>query len=197
MYHIGLLLIFVLIRLTPDTNISNVPLAQLTLAMIGDKVFFYGMVFGALWLLYRSLEHDKIWPWKWDKYFLADWMAAIVVWCLLLWLGAGAKKNEETVMLVCFVLGAIGYAFVLEKAYVQDQARLQVLSQMTFDRSRFTEGFDDHAARTCIAIYVEETLSKTGALPEGVCLVDTGRGWSFEVNFPKPKLLHVLRECVA
>lgn len=194
MYHIGFLLVLVWVILTPDVDISNIPLGQLTLAMIAEKVFSYAKIFGGVWLLYRSVEHDKIWPWRWDRFFVADLVSALFVWSVAIWIGSGAKKNEEITMLTCIVLGGLAYAYILHKGFLQNEAKEQALKRVTFDRSRFPDGFDDHAAKTCIDIYVDQKFEKTRRAPVGTCYVDTGDGWAIEANFPKLGLIQVVRE---
>ena len=197
MYHLGLLIVVFWIMLSHDPNISNIPLGQLTLSMIADKVLSIGKVFLALWLLYKSLQHDKVWPWRWDKFFVADWLIAITVFSVAIWIGLGAKKNQDVMMLVCIALGVVGYAYCLYRAGFQNEAKEWVLNSTTYDRVRLPDGFDDSDAKTCIRIYVDEVFERTGLPPEGICSVDSGMGWRFDVNFPKPKFFQTLREWVA
>jgi len=101
MYLIGALVAF-FIGLSCSTDISDIPLSELTLRLIFGSLaslLFYGL---ATYLAVMSLGNDMVWPWKWrwNRYYIGSivartLLAGLGVWAAV-WYVLSASPNMSS-----------------------------------------------------------------------------------------------------
>ena len=67
-------------------NIFEIPFSQFTLKIVFGASLAGGAYICAMMLFFQSLEHDRIWPWRWTwPYFgnlvIRCLLIAFIVWC--------------------------------------------------------------------------------------------------------------------
>jgi hypothetical protein len=67
------------IWISPGFNISDIPFSQLTLRMVVGSLLGMGAYIYALFLVFKSLEHDRIWPWRWTWPYFGNLVIRSVV----------------------------------------------------------------------------------------------------------------------
>jgi hypothetical protein len=65
-----------------QSDISEIPFSQLTLKLIGDRIFTIGGYCVCIFFAFKSFEKDRIWPWRWTVAFLGNLAIRIGV-CLI------------------------------------------------------------------------------------------------------------------
>lgn len=55
-----------------NTHIGDTPFSELTLNMLLSAAFSGGAYLAAIWAVFHSFDHDRIWPWRWSLPWLGN-----------------------------------------------------------------------------------------------------------------------------
>jgi len=93
-------------------NLGDVPFSELTLNMLFGNLFTGACYLGALYLGFKSLEKDRIWPWRWTLPYFGNLLIRVAVSALLLYgaftLDASGHLNAlEWILLLIGVTGLL------------------------------------------------------------------------------------------
>lgn len=116
-YHIGAAIIAALVFLMPYADVANTPLAQLTINMMVAwlmKIFLSGL---AIWLLIKSVDSDKIWPWNWSIPVFIDHIFNFVFVATFYWIFLESKAinlhDDHKIYVVAGLLLTYSYIYLL------------------------------------------------------------------------------------
>jgi hypothetical protein len=178
----------------PSPDIMNVPLASLTLKMIFDKLISVGLLVGSIYMGVKSLTEDKIWPWRWNSLFLADWLFAICVsgvvfYFLSVWVGNTGHPFLN--FLYGTLIAASIYGYYLFAGYVQEAGK-RWQANNALDTIQHLQGGDRNYALQNIQEYIDDFYKDKKRFPTGNHSVDIDWNVKHQFNFQKPSLINAL-----
>ena len=77
-------------------NIGDVPFSEITPNMLFGNLFASACYLGAFFLGFKSLQKDRIWPWRWTLPYFGNLLVRVALSALLLY---GAFTLDESVHL--------------------------------------------------------------------------------------------------
>lgn len=143
---------------------------------------------------FKSLGEDKIWPWRWNSLFLADWLFAIcmsglVFYFLSVWTGNSGRPFLSGLYGIGIALFV--YSYYMFAGYVQEAGKkwqgLQAL-----DSVQNLLGRDRDFALRNIAEYIDTFYRDKKKFPVGHHTLDIDWEVKHQFNFKKPSLINAL-----
>lgn len=194
MNHIVALICLMAYLVLPTIDIMNVPLASLTLHMIFTRLVSTGFLIGSIYVGFKSLTEDKIWPWRWNLLFLADWLFAIFIsgvlfYFLSVWTGKSGHPfvNWLYGILIAFFV----YGYFLFAGYVQEAGKRWQANQ-ALDTLENISARDREYALQNIQHYIDNFYKNNKKFPAGNHSVDIDLGVKHMFDLQKPSLISTL-----
>jgi hypothetical protein len=118
----ALILVLLGLWISPGHNITDVPFSGLTLRMVFGSLLEMGAYLSALFLFFKSLEHDHIWPWRWTwPYFgnlvIKGLLIALIMYGVF-WL-IERKKVDGFWFIVAVIFAFIGVLYIIFSSEVE------------------------------------------------------------------------------
>lgn len=137
-----------------DNKLGDTPFATLTLNMLFSSALAVGAYACALWALFRSWDHDRIWPWHWSLPFLGNSVIRICVVAGLWWVGLYfiTKQHLDGFLLLvaCAVLAvcSLYVLFTSELDYFAEKNLRWIKKKAGPDHSPLRVVLDSNVARS-------------------------------------------------
>lgn len=101
--------------ISPGHSIGDIPFSQLTLKMVIGTLFELGAYIGAFSLFIKSLEHDRIWPWRWTWPYFGNLVVRTSLLAFIVWSAVWLIENKNAegfkfITVVVFALVAVLWA---------------------------------------------------------------------------------------
>jgi len=116
MYLLLAIIAFLLGYATSGKEIGSTPLSQLTLDMLLAAACSVGGYLTALWAFFHSLDHDRIWPWRWSLPYLGNGMLRLGLIAALISLSIYAHDKWHLggmASTLCLIALAISVVYLL------------------------------------------------------------------------------------